>query len=53
MVDDFEGDGSCCSGEFVSCSENNGNVDDVAVEKGVAVEVVKFVGAIVVMSMNC
>lgn len=49
---DGENDGSCRSGEVVCCDEDNGKVDDVAVEKVVAVVVVifKVVGSVIVMS---
>lgn len=51
IVDDFENDGSCRSGG-VSCGEDNGNIDAVAVKRVLAVVVVTFIGSIVVMPAN-
>lgn len=51
---DSEYDGSCRSGEVVCCDGDNGKVDDVAVEKVVAVIVVifKVVGSVIVISIK-
>jgi len=52
VVGNFELDGICRSIEVVSCGRADGKVDDLAGEEVVTVVEVKFVGSIVVISMD-